>query len=207
MSRFEQKLRTTLWGSRALLSLTLVLSSFGCSRSKDEPKPFGPAVEPYDVDTLVPMPKAALEPEFLLRGTLALKKRLGEGAQLLELRATPRAISLQTKVGEVIHEYVYLESDDPKVQGHVEGPRISPLLGQGTIDDNLFSSSELDVIGIGKAFDVARRAVDPEDGVVERLVARRFLPFGEGVRVRIYVASPRMSGSIDTNTNGVPLRR
>lgn len=153
------------------------------------------------------MPKAPLEPEFLLRGTLALKKRLGDGAQLLELRAAPRAISLQTKVGEVIHEYVYLESDDPNVEGRVEGPHVSPLLGQGALEDNLFSSGELDIIGIGKAFDVARRAVDPEDGVVERIVARRFLPFGEGVRVRIYVASPRMSGSIDTNPNGVPLRR
>lgn len=207
MSRFEQNLRPFLSGSRALLRLTLVLSITCCSRSNDESKPLGPTVEPYDPSALAPMPKAPLEPEFLLRGTLALKKRLGDGAQLLELRAAPRALSLQTKVGEVIHEYVYLESDDPKIEGHVEGPRISPLLGQGALEDNLFSSGELDVIGIGKAFDVARRAVDPDDGVVERIVARRFLPFGEGVRVRIYVASPRMSGSIDTNPNGVPLRR
>lgn len=153
------------------------------------------------------MPRSPLDPEFLLRGMLALKKRMGEGAELLELRAVPRALSLQTLAGQAVHEFVYIETDDPKVEGRIEGPKVSPLLGRGTLKDNLFPASEIDIVGIGKAFDVAKRAIDPDDGLVERVIIRRFLPFGEGVRARIYIASPRMSGSIDTNPSGVPLKR
>ena len=43
------------------------------------------------------------------------------------------------------------------------------------------------------------------DGWIRELVVRRFLPFGSAVRARIYVESPRMSGSIDTTGKGIPL--
>lgn len=186
--------------------MLLVLGALACRRVENEPKP-DPEAGPEDPASLAAMPDAPLDPEFLLRGMLALKKRMGDGAELLELRAVPRRLSVQTHSGSAVHEFIYLETEDPKVEGRISGPHVSPLLGQGTLEENLFPASDLDIIGIGKAFDVARKSIDPEDGVVERLIVRRFFPFGDGVRARIYVASPRMPGSVDTNPNGIPLKR
>lgn len=203
-----ESIRSALRGNvSALVGLFLALSLVGCTRSSDEKKGMEEPKPELKGDALVPKPKGSLDPEFLLRGMLALKKRMGAGSEILELRAVPRVLSLQALAGEGINEFLYVETEDPKVAGRVEGPRISPLLGQGTLKENLFSADEVDVVGIGKAFDVARRAIDPDDGAVERVIVRRFFPFGDGVRARIYVASPRMPGSIDTNPNGVPLKR
>jgi hypothetical protein len=32
------------------------------------------------------------------------------------------------------------------------------------------------------------------------------LPIHRGIRARIFVASPRMNGSLDTNQNGIPVK-
>jgi len=138
---------------------------------------------------------------------LSLKKQLGAELALLELQAVPFGVSIQLAKGGKVVEYTYEESRSRSEPGKVFGPFEAGLLGQGELERNLFPLGELDVHGIGKAFDVARRSVDPDDGVVERLLVRRFFPFGEGVRARIYVYSPRMPGSIDTNPNGIPLKR
>lgn len=196
--RFGRKAQTL----PALLSVGL-----GACRAPDKDEPGEPPPIESVSEGLAPMPRTALDPEFMLRGMLALKKRMGDETNLLELRAVPRKLSVQVKVGDSIQEFVYVETEDPKTLGRIDGPRSSPLLGEGKIEDNLFPAREIDVVGIGKAFDVAKRAVDPDDGLVERVIVRRFLPFGEGVRARIYVASPRLPGSIDTNPNGVPLKR
>lgn len=200
----DLKIARGIWGLAVSLS---ALAALACARSSDERTRSEDPVLESKAESLAPMPGSALDPEFLLRGMLALKKRMGEGAELLELRAIPQALSIQVRAGEAIHEFVYLETDDPKVEGHIEGPRVSPLLGQGTLQDNLFPASDLDVIGIGRSFDVAKKAIDPDDGLVEKVIVRRFFPFGDGVRARIYVGSPRMPGSIDTNPTGVPLKR
>ncbi len=91
--------------------------------------------------------------------------------------------------------------------GRVYGPVEVELRGQGQVAENLFQFSDVDLNAIARSFPTAQLAVDPDDGKVERLVVRRFLPFTEGLRARVFVYSPRMSGSIDTNENGIPLKR
>jgi hypothetical protein len=91
--------------------------------------------------------------------------------------------------------------------GRIFGPEPIPTRGQGEVKDNVFPLSEIDLPQMGKAFQVARLAIDPEDGKVSRLVIRRYLPFSSRVRARIFVESPRMGGSIDVNEKGVPLKR
>ncbi|MGB5809938.1 MAG: hypothetical protein WBG86_05365 [Polyangiales bacterium] len=79
--------------------------------------------------------------------------------------------------------------------------------GDGEVKDNLFPFSEVNLPAMGRAFKIATMAIDPKDGKVEKLVVRRNLPFGKRVRGCIFVHSPRMSGTIDVNEKGAPLKR
>jgi hypothetical protein len=90
--------------------------------------------------------------------------------------------------------------------GKVDPPVQVPVYGKGDLAKNGFTAKDVDLQGIATSFSVALRAVDPTDGWVRELVVRRYFPFGNAVRARIFVESPRMSGSIDTNGNGIPLR-
>jgi hypothetical protein len=81
-----------------------------------------------------------------------------------------------------------------------------PLQGSGDLRENAFGWSELNLPKIAAAFQLARRSVDPSDGRVQELVIRRMLPIHRGIRARIFVASPRMNGSLDTNQNGIPVK-
>src|SRR5690606_24547422 len=83
--------------------------------------------------------------------------------------------------------------------GRIFGPQIVPILGQGKLEENLFPFSDIQLEKMGRSFKIASLAVDPKDGKVARLVVRRYLPFSEGIRGRIFVESPRMNGSIDVN--------
>jgi hypothetical protein len=184
-------------------ALSLGTSTWGCSK----PEVVRPERTEEPIHIAPRAPARPLDPEFLLRGILGLKKQLGGDLRLLEVHAVPFAISLQLERGGKVLEYTYEESEKPSEQGKVRGPLEATVEGQGELERNLFQLAEIDFDGLGKSFEVARKSVDPEDGKVERLVIRRFFPFGEGVRARVYVYSPRMPGSIDTNPNGVPLRR
>lgn len=185
-----------------LVGLASSAASAGC-KSEESPR----EAEPARVRIAARAPEKPLEGELLLRALLSFKKQLGAELSLLELQAVPFGVSIQVGKGGKVVEYTYEESKNRSEPGKIFGPFEAGLLGQGELDRNLFPLRELDLDGIGKAFEVARRSVDPDDGVVERLLVRRFFPFGEGVRARIYVYSPRMPGSIDTNPNGIPLKR
>lgn len=187
----------------ALLAAAALVGSSACQEKRQ-----AAVARPRErVRIAAPAPERPLDPEFLMRGLLSLKKQLGSELQLLELQAVPFGVSLQLARDGKVVEYVYEESPDPAEPGKVFGPTQAGLVGQGELERNVFPLGEIDVDGISKSFDVARRSVDPDDGQVERVIVRRFFPFGEGVRARVYVYSPRMSGAIDTNPNGVPLRR
>lgn len=151
-------------------------------------------------------PFSKLDADFLVRGVLTLKKSLGPEPQVLELRAMPRVIALQIERDGRIFEHRYEESEDPTEPAKLPPAEENPLVGQGDLSENIFPLNELNLNGIGRSFELARRAIDPSDGHVEKLIVRRYLPFGTSVRARIYVASPRMPGAIDTNSQGIPLK-
>lgn len=195
MKLFRAHLLSVVFG----LYLTL-----GC----DEPT----ASIPESVRAEVAAPPVPLSAAFLTRAISALEKSLAEDTELLEIRASGRQFSVQIAQGETkkLEQVDYVERETTPGQppvGRVYGPVSVELRGQGQVADNLFQFSEIDLDAIARAFPTAQLAVDPDDGKVERLVIRRFLPFTEGLRARVYVYSPRMSGSIDTNENGVPLKR
>lgn len=172
------------------------------------------------VEEIVP----PLSEDFLTRALSALKSRLTPETEILEIRATGSSFSVQLRATEehpaadkkkaikpgalVQLDYVErpTEVGQPPI-GRIFGPEPIPTRGQGEVKDNVFPLAEIDLSKMGKAFQVARLAIDPEDGKVTHLVVRRYLPFSARVRARIFVESPRMGGSIDVNEKGVPLKR
>lgn len=188
------------WG----VCLLGLLGGLGCEESESP--------EPAALRTPAPLAPVPLSAAFISRAVNALERSLAEDSELLEIRVSGRQFSLQVADGETkkLQQLDYVEKETSPGQpplGRVFGPVPIELRGQGQVAENLFLYSEVDLKGIARSFSVAQQAVDPDDGKVERLVVRRFLPFSEGLRARIYVHSPRMSGSIDTNENGIPLKR
>lgn len=179
----------------------LILSStfVGACPSPDEPKPRAPSEE-----------QTALDGVRVAAAWETLRAKLGPEAMLIELRADERGLVAQAvrrfEAPVDIAEF-RVDLDDIASKTVVEGPLVVPLRGAGDVRENAFPIAELDLPRITAAFPIARSAVDPADGLVRQLVVRRMLPFNRLVRARIYVDSPRMSGSIDTNSSGTPLKQ
>ena len=94
----------------------------------------------------------------------------------------------------------------PKPGETTSPPEKSPVVGSAPLGENAYPLTDIDVTKIIGAFPLAKKAVDPTEGRLSGLVVRRFLPFHRSIRARIYVESPRMNGSMDTNGKGIPLR-
>ena len=162
-------------------------------------------------DAAVSTAPVALDGALLTRALRAMEQHFPQPMTLLEVRATPTSVEMQLIVDQGVTALRYRETPTtPGAQlviptGVVDPPMQVPVYGNGNLVENGFSPSEIDLAAIASAFPVAEKAVDPTDGWIRELVVRRFLPFGNAVRARIYVESPRMSGSIDTNGKGIPL--
>lgn len=196
-------------GRAVLFALTLAALP-GCGKGKGAEVGSGgaPAAATSEPDALTR--PIELEAAFVLRAARALDAHRDPKAPLIEVRASGRKLEMQWQNGDAVMAAAYEESP-PLTQlappePRIVGPGHVPVYGVGNLGDNAFPASELDLTKVVAAFDVAKKAVDPADGRVFELVARRNLPFGTAVRARIYVDSPRMSGSIDTNGSGVPLK-
>jgi len=176
-----------------------------------------PEPQPEPKRSTAALPPVPLSAAFLERAVSQLGEHLAPESELLEIRSSGRVFSVQLarkkKDEKSAPEIVQIDFvEKPGLKGQppvaaVYGPTPIELKGQGKVAENLFRFSEIQLSKMARAFSVAQLAVDPEDGKVERMVVRRFLPFSDAIRARIYVHSPRMSGSIDTNQKGIPLKR
>lgn len=199
----------------SLLLPALLVSALGCDAEREMPVSIfqGGSVRTPE-----------LTEAFVTRAMAGISERLKPTSKLLEVRVTGDVFSVQMQTRSDLSisgkdkvipagSLVQLDYEErpgatgqPPI-GRIRGPTRVEVKGTGEVKDNLFLFSEIDLPAIAKAFKVAVLAIDPEDGKVEKLVVRRNLPFGARVRGRIYVHSPRMSGSIDINEKGAPLKR
>lgn len=199
-----------------LLLLALLLLAVGCERSSPSER------EKVSSRRDAPAPPPQLTSAFLTRATTALSARLKSETRILELRATGSVFSVQLAGAqpETIVQLDYVEqlTGRSKAQngtipratvldGEVFGPTVVEIRGGGKVASNMFAFGDIDLQKIAGSFRVAQLAVDPNDGQPIELVVRRYLPFSDRIRARIFVESPRMSGSIDTNESGTPLKR
>lgn len=210
------KARVMSCGFFSLIALVCVAPVYGCgSRTSHS----GTKTEGTPRATQ-PVPVIPLSPEFLKRAHSALLERVGSQAQLLEMRAKGRHLSFIAVMGDRLKQVDYVEqaalhpgqdgapsTGEGTPVGKIYGPDAVEMSGDGPLAANLFPLAEISLHGIAQSFPVARQAVDPENGRITELVVRRFLPFSSGIRARIYVDSPKMSGSIDTNERGIPLKK
>lgn len=166
------------------------------------------ACDPVATGTSASAPPAELDRVGVVRALDTMLPRLGDAPSLLELRATPAGLALQVieKGSGRVVEYGCAFEADGQPSPLVTGPITLPMKGEGDLSENSFPLSDIDLGKITAAFPIAKKAVDPSDGAVRELVVRRYLPFSRGLRARIFVDSPRLSGSLDTNPNGLPIK-
>ncbi len=196
-----------------------VLLLIGLSGCRSNAKKQGSTVRSVRERVPAQTTEVELTPEFLTRAQSALLERVGSQARLLEMRAEGRSLSYVVLLGGKLKQVDYVEEVPlrsaegregalpPTSVGKIYGPDVVPSSGEGPVEENLFDLKDVRLSGIARSFEVALRAVDPEHGTINEVVVRRFLPFSTAVRARIYVKSPKMSGSIDTNERGIPLKK
>ena len=142
------------------------------------------------------------EREPLERFLGGLATRVGSQARVLSLdlrahRAIVQAEDRQ-KPGHVVeHELV---------NGAFGEPRSAEVRGSGELEVNLFPLSEVALRRVPELVTRATTEVDPAQGKVTRVLVRRHLPKTDAVRFRVYVESPRVSGSVDFDQDGNTVR-
>jgi hypothetical protein len=134
----------------------------------------------------------------LIRAVADLSERAGRPVFALRLTIDTRRVLLQAQ--DPIHplrvrQYEYRD-------GAVFGPVPVRLEGEGHLEDNLFPLSELSAAAIPDLAARAANRVDPRNGKVSRVVARRNLPQSVDVRLRVYVTSPILDGQVDADAQG-----
>lgn len=141
-------------------------------------------------------------PSLYARGVLeqaadAVLKRLGASTGILMIEVFPDRARFEvesSKPGEVV-EYEWKHNG-------VRGPTPLELKGKGSLQQNLFLASSLELGSIAGLVEVARARVDAEQGSVSRVLIRRNLPVDDNVGIRVYVDSPLKSSHVDADAHG-----
>ena len=90
--------------------------------------------------------------------------------------------------------------------GRACGTARAEIRGTGELSANLFPLSDVALQRIPELVTRATTEVDPAQGKVTRVLVRRHLPKTDAVRFRVYVESPRLSGSVDFDQDGNPVK-
>lgn len=185
------------------------LAVMGVAGCKDDRS--SPAGSAFDRRADPPALAPELSSAFLARAEGALAPYLRPETELLEIRTTGAVFSVQMRMTPNSSDIAQLDYVEFKkaggMQHRVYGPSVVIVRGKGDLEKNLFAYSSIHLGKMARSFDVARLAVDRDEGEIDRMIVRRFLPFSDRVRARIFVRTPRIPGSIDTNEEGVPLKR
>ena len=153
--------------------------------------------------------------KFIALAAAALPEAWPKGAEALELKITPRRLEIRggfvpkSDVEGKRPPQVFLLSFECDSAQNCDFSELQAAVtsGSGRFEDNLFPLSKVRLSGIASSLATAQKSVDPDEGRVVEIKARRFLPFSRAVRVRYYVHSPMMSGTMDANGRGIPLKR
>jgi hypothetical protein len=84
----------------------------------------------------------------------------------------------------------------------LRGPLPVELRGAGTLSNNVFPLSSVELTRVPELTRAARARIDPDHGEVSRVLIRRNLPADDRVVMRAYVASPIRSGQLDADAAG-----
>jgi succinyl-diaminopimelate desuccinylase len=187
-------------GTTGALALAAGTLGFGTSACTEGPPP---AASRSDLVA----GRARSGPPLFERGPLerfvaALGSRVGERARVLalDLREHGAVVQVEDRArpgGVVEHELA---------GGAFVEPRTAEVRGSGNLDANLFPLAGVALERVPELVTRAATEVDAEHGKVTRVLVRRHLPKTDAVRFRVYVESPRLSGSVDFDQSGNPVR-
>ena len=146
--------------------------------------------------------RAKVEPNlFESRGVARafrdVRERLGPNALVLSIEIFPARLLIQVankgRDGAVAYEWN---------RDQLRGPLPVELRGTGTLSNNVFPLSAVELASVPEFARTARARIDAEHGQVERVLIRRNLPIDDGVVMRAYVTSPIRSGQLDADASG-----
>jgi hypothetical protein len=178
-----------------LRTLAAIFVALACTVACDEP-------------TAKPLPAAStraeqkapslLEAESLRTALSAVEKQAGPKVEALELDVHPDHLVLKARdranPARVL-QHVYRN-------GRLEEPVPVRLLGNGKLEENLFSLADADLGVIPALSREAVTAVDERFGKVSHVLLRRNLPQDEDIQFRVYVQSPMKDGYVDADASG-----
>jgi succinyl-diaminopimelate desuccinylase len=131
-----------------------------------------------------------------------LTARVGRGARVLAFDLREHDAIVQVEDGTLPG---HIAEHELKA-GLLAGPRAAEIRGTGELAANLFPLSDVALERIPELVTRATTEIDPAQGKVTRVLVRRHLPKTDAVRFRVYVESPRISGSVDFDQDGNPVK-
>lgn len=131
---------------------------------------------------------------------------------IAEVAAARGADPLRILRTAIYPTYAFTQVQDPSIlenvdeygwrDGQLEEPAPVRLVGDGDLEANLFSDTEVRWKAIPTLIDGALGVTGIADGEVTHVIVQRNLPFSDQVVIRVYVNSPRKSGFIEADAQG-----
>ncbi|MGB8861877.1 MAG: hypothetical protein WCC60_21655, partial [Ilumatobacteraceae bacterium] len=165
-----------------------------------------PTVPSVVVETTVPATTTtvAVAPTNLFTGTQA--------ADVVAQIATARgAAPLRILSANLYVEYAFLQVQDPNIpvnvdeyqwRGTVGSPAPVTLTGDGDLESNLFSDTEVNWAAIPGLVEAALAQIPIEGANVSHVSISRNLPFSPDIQIRVFVDGTRGSGYLDADAQG-----
>lgn len=173
----------------------LLMAAIACH--KDDPR------SARRTDSVAPADSAAPAPNFFTRDGL---EQLGAA---LRQRSDSKPSLLMLEIG-IDHARAQLEASGRPgqiVQLEWRGERLSEatpveLDGKGTIAQNVFPLTSVELSTIPALVSAAVARIDPENGKVSHVLIRRNLPHDESIGMRVFVKSPLRDSHVDADARG-----
>ena len=149
-------------------------------------------------------PPTALAPANLFTGTRAAEV-------IAEIGVARGAAPLRILHALIYPEYAFAQVQDPSIpanvdeyqwRGDLSGPAPVTLTGDGDLEANLFSDTEVNWAVIPTLVETALAQIPIEGAEVSHISVQRNLPFSDAVQIRVFVNGTRTSGYLDADAQG-----
>ena len=166
-----------------------------------------PTIAPVSVPVTVPVttvPTVPVEATNLFTGTQAADV-------IAEIGVARGAAPLRILQAIIYPGYAFAQVQDPSIPVNVDeyqwrdtlgSPSPVTLTGDGDLEANLFSDTEVNWAAIPTLVEAALAQIPIEGAEVTHVIVERNLPFTDTVQIRVFVNGTRGSGYLDADAQG-----
>jgi hypothetical protein len=138
------------------------------------------------------------------------RERLAPALAALGLKPASKLLRLEIHARELIVQAEDTSNPGSVIERHFRDGKAADvehatLRGKGSLSDNLFRLSDVNLDAIPELTRLAVQRIDAESGSADFVLVRRNLPETDDVRLRVYVESPRQSDYLEADRAGQPL--